>query len=128
MLIISGIFVVLAIIGPLAQAQQSKDDRRLENNLSLVSEAINIYASKNKKLPAQLADIEVGGDAAGIVKDNLAQYKIDDKKLYRYQLCVSYRQKHGDNYNDTSNYNNGYDSSLSNYDHRPGGFVIKSRR
>ena len=127
MLSVAGIFIVLSIVGPLAQATTTKNDRRLEANLADISQAVESYTSNNK-LPATLSDLELGGEAGRLISDNLVEYKIDDAKLFRYQLCVTYQQKHGENSeNHRTSYddNNGYDSYLSNYDHPAGKVCYK---
>ena len=105
MAIISGVICIIGVIGPVADAKLTSNDRLIENNLSFVVDAISSYTSDNNKLPNDLKTIKLEGDAKQLVNDNLATYtKNTDPGLieyesdyilpnnYYYQLCVTYKK------------------------------------
>jgi hypothetical protein len=105
MALISAVICIFGVVGPVADAKLSSNDRLIENNLSFVVDAISSYTSENNKLPNDLKSIKLTGDAKKIVNDNLATYtKNTDPGLidyesdyilpnnYYYQLCVTYKK------------------------------------
>lgn len=107
------------IFGPIAEAQITRNDKLIENNLSTVSEEINSYASDNSRLPKTLNDVQLTGDAKKLVTDKLVTYKKDvspsssyysSSKVFYYQLCVNYKKASTDRY---SNPEYASDSTIS---------------
>jgi hypothetical protein len=110
------------IFGPIAEAQLTRNDKLIENNLSTVSEGINTYASDNSRLPTSLNDVKLTGDAKKLVTDKLVTYKKDSSpslpsssyysssKVFYYQLCVNYKKESTDRY---TNPEYASDSSIS---------------
>jgi len=112
MLVLVGIFVVLAFAGPVAKSFSTRDDRALVEQLPSISESIESYVSSNEKLPAKLSDVELKPDAKKLVNKGLVEYKPEGRKAadysfnnsssfdadsqpamtyeYRYQLCATY--------------------------------------
>ncbi|OGL24112.1 hypothetical protein A2791_04400 [Candidatus Saccharibacteria bacterium RIFCSPHIGHO2_01_FULL_46_30] len=113
MVLVVGVFIALGVVGPLAQARLTKDDRRIETNLSVISSAVERYTQDKKALPTNLSQIDVSGspDAGALISDNLVTYKPEgsvkstntfrqDRATasdtdYRYQLCVTYMKASG---------------------------------
>jgi len=118
------IVIAFAIVGPLVQALATKDDRRIEQNLSSVSQGINEYIQTNEKLPANLNDVTYTSDAATLlVEDGLVRYKAEDSTAslfnknrveHRYQLCVTFKEEDRTR---SSSYN--YGSVLDRYTSYP---------
>lgn len=96
------IFMVLAIIGPVAAARATRNDRLIVSGLSNVQSAINNYARKNSSLPASLDSIQnsTKGDAKSIIEQKLVEYtpntkaadksRFDSSMTYYYKLCVDF--------------------------------------
>lgn len=102
MLVIIGVFTVLAFIGPFAQTLQTKNDRLIEANLSDIQSGVSSYVSTNKKLPATLSDVTfTNEDTKQLLVKNLVTYKQDAPDIktgdVHYQLCVSYTAKDSSN-------------------------------
>lgn len=113
MVLVVGAFIALGVVGPLAQARLTKDDRRIETNLSVISSAVERYTQDKKALPTNLSQIDLSGspDAGALISDNLVTYKPEgsvkstntfrqDRATasdtdYRYQLCVTYMKASG---------------------------------
>jgi hypothetical protein len=126
MAIVVGIVALLGIIGPMAQAHKTKDDKLIENSLQDVNYAIEDYADSNSALPSSLDQISVNGDAADIVDRNLVDYTPNVKAstsktssysgssytdvTYYYKLCVDYRDA-----SDNSGYYHASEGSYSDY-------------
>ena len=131
MAVIVGVFIVAGFVGPVAQAGITKDDRVIDATINDVSRAVEKYTDTNNKLPAELADIDLDGDAKTAVDRGLyvykpessnvpviQSYKLDDpesdsstsdqKQKFRYQLCVTYKKADKDS---------GYSSYGSNNDY-----------
>ena len=118
------IVIAFAIAGPLLQALATKDDRRIEQNLSSVSQGVNNYIQTNEKLPASLNDVTYTSDAATrLVEDGLVRYKAEDSNAslfnknrieHRYQLCVTYKEK-----DNSRNSSYDYSSILNRYTSYP---------
>lgn len=102
--------IVAAFVGPVAISAQTKNDRDITDNLSYVSSAIGEYINENKKLPNSLKDVSFNEAAEAIVKNGLVTYikegastsnkskqnsasSISTDQYYRYQLCVTYKEK-----------------------------------
>jgi hypothetical protein len=136
MIAVSGLFIILGVLGPIANERITKNDRLIENNLYSVNTSINNYIRKNEKLPASLNDIELNGDSKILVEKNLVVYKPEKSndqysnrystdKTVKYQLCVKYTKEKKDTY--SSSYDNpdsdGYYDYLSYYGEHPAGEV-----
>lgn len=119
MTLVVGVITVLGIVGPVANARLTRNDRLISNNLSQVQQAITDYTTSNTKLPADLSSLKLVGDTKKLVDTNLVTYKPNTKpatsdpgqnssnyngssaypynnqqspKTYYYQLCVSYKK------------------------------------
>lgn len=143
MVLVVGVFIALGVVGPLAQARLTKDDRRIETNLSVISSAVERYTQDKKALPTNLSQIDLSGspDAGALISDNLVTYRPEgsvkstntfrqDRATapdtdYRYQLCVTYKKASADRY--ASSYNSGeeYDSYPSVGNHPAGEVCYK---
>ena len=100
-----GIICAFGIIGPVADARLTRNDRLIESNLADISYNIDTYATNNNKLPDDLNSIGLTGDAEILVTDNLVTYKKDSipvsqyyesdyysSETFYYQLCVVYKK------------------------------------
>jgi hypothetical protein len=130
MLVTVGIIIVLAIVGPAAKERSLRNDKLIENNLSSLTSNIDDYTRAKNKLPQNLDDLDLKGDAKALVDKNLVEYKTEelkqttielgkptyasDRTIYYYELCVTYKQE-SSNY---SSYDRGYSSS--SYDDQDG--------
>ncbi len=136
MIAVSGLFIILGIVGPIANERITKNDRLIENNLYSVNTSIKNYTSKNERLPASLNDLDLNGDAKVLVEKNLIVYKPESSndqyssrystsKNVKYQLCVKYTKEKKDRY--YSSYDNtdsdGYSDYLSYSNGHPAGEV-----
>lgn len=132
---IAGIFIALSFFGPIAQSFMTKNDRRIEANLSTVQASIDGYVQTNNRLPANLSEVTINSpDARSIVTDQLVTYKAEGKvgptdnsmggAEYRYQLCVVYKQK-SQYYTSASQGNERYTNYVSASDHPEGEVCYK---
>ena len=131
------ILIALTIVGPLVKTIATKDDRRIEQNLSSVSQGINDYIETNKKLPTGLSQVSFDNNEASLLtKDNLVNYKTETPVVnsydpstieYRYQLCVTFKEKDGSGYTYTSSSygSNDYATYLSTSRHGKGEVCYK---
>lgn len=125
--------LVLAVVGPLVQTFATKDDRRLEQNLSSVSRGVNEYIQTNEKLPANLDEVNFSDEEADqLVQDGLVVYKAgtgivssyrSDQIEYRYQLCATFKEKDSSSYSSPSS--DEYSSYLSTSGHGKGQVCYK---
>lgn len=108
MLVIVGLFIVLAFVGPAARSAATRDDREIVANISTINESVSDYINTNRKLPASLKDVTLKDRAKALVDKGLVKYKADGKETaidsyqdeetryvsdeYRYQLCVTYKE------------------------------------
>lgn len=137
MLILTSVLLVLGTAGPMVKSITLRDDRRIEKNLSYVESAVSSYITDNKKLPDSLNDVEYSQpDAKALVNDGLVKYKKEqsvaassktssssNRTEFRYQLCVTYKQKSSQtryNYDSTD-----YSSYLSTSGHLEGEVCYK---
>ncbi len=142
MVVIVGIICAFGIFGPVADARLRRNDTLIENNLSIVSESVNAYVTKNSQLPNSLGDLKLSGDSKKLVTDNLVTYtkdaspKLQSNNLedysstyssaenYYYQLCVTYKMasQYQSEYSQMSSgpTDNGYDTYLSTSPHPAG--------
>jgi hypothetical protein len=148
MMVVVGVFIVLGVVGPLAQARLVKDDRRIESQLSTVNRAVRDHIRNNDALPASLGDVTIKDpEAKQLVQDNLVTYKAgsveskkpsklkseaadETSKEYRYELCVTYK-KESSSYRSSYDYyddNDGEASTvLSTYNHPAGEVCYKQK-
>ncbi len=107
--IIVGVICVLSFIGPIANAQLTRNDRLIDNNIGNIPSAIDTYINAQNKLPASLNAVSLSGDAKKLVDDNLVRYVPNSKPAvvnpvstdviapttstmtYYYELCVNYK-------------------------------------
>jgi hypothetical protein len=133
----TSLLIVFAIVGPLVQTLATKDDRRIEQNLSSVNQSINSYIQSNEKLPASLNEVTYSNDEATLlVEDGLVRYGAEksiaseynkNRIEHRYQLCVTFKEKDASKYSsrDYSSANNDYSSYVSVYGHAKGEVCYK---
>lgn len=110
-----GLFIVLAIIGPIAWNRATRNDRLIERNASNFSTAINKYYAKQRVLPNDLNAIDLNEESKQIIAKQLVTYKANTKnvtteslskktssqtvgrQLYNlsgyYQLCFTFKDK-----------------------------------
>lgn len=135
MLGVAGIFIVLSFIGPVAQSAMTKDDRRIEAQLSNVKYAVDNHIRKNNTLPANLSELDLKEDAKAIVDEGLVTYKSDGqiettgsttpRPEYRFQLCATFKKESKD-YGRYNDYNTEeYSSYVSTYNHPAGEVCYK---
>jgi hypothetical protein len=112
MVISVGIIALLGLLGPVAHAHQTRNDTLIENNLNPVNDGVNNYAQTNKKLPSDLNNLNLSGDAQKLATNNSVEYLPNSKSplttnnstynyntndtnssraTYYYQLCVTYK-------------------------------------
>jgi hypothetical protein len=156
MLLSVGIFAILGIVGPVAKERSLRNDRLIESSLPSISSKVSSYANKEKKLPENLNQLELDDDAKNLLATNLVTYKkeglveksttlpgangnpgfgyedtqydsIDEADVYRYQLCVTYKEKSGDSSysSNPSTDDDGYTDYLYIYDHPAGNVCYK---
>ncbi|HUD05387.1 MAG TPA: hypothetical protein VMR18_00485 [Candidatus Saccharimonadales bacterium] len=142
MIVVVGIFSVLGIVGPAANARLTRNDSLIDSNLSTIQSSIDNYASTNNNLPTSLNSIGLSGDAQKLVTDNLVQYTPNIKPsttlssndttqpttTYYYELCVNYKKSSssdgGSPYSSSTAENN-YSNSVNTYDHPAGNYCYK---
>jgi hypothetical protein len=95
MLGLTGVFVVLSIIGPVAASFKGKNDVLIDNNIYSISDAINQKASTDGALPTSLSSVMLSGDSKLIVDRNLVTYipnSLTNSNQYEfyYELCATY--------------------------------------
>lgn len=143
MLVVTLLFLVLAIAGPAVKSFDARSDRIIERGLQPINDAIGTYTRANKKLPGSLSDIKVQNeDSQYLLDKNLVEYKIDEsisadsllasESELRYQLCVEYKQakNNSDTYEDYApepSGENSYDTYISTYRHGAGRQCYKLR-
>lgn len=131
MLVIIGIFTVLAFVGPFAQTFRTKNDRLIESNLSYIESGVDTYAKSNNKLPASLKDVTLQSEEAKqLIDKNLVTYKQDkpdsETGSLRYQLCVNYTLKDsGRTYGYSSYPTEEYSSYVTTSGHKAGDVCYK---
>lgn len=136
MSIIVVIIVGLSIGGPIMQANVTRNDKLIANNLNSVNTAITRYVDDNNKLPDSLTTLNLSGDAKKLITDNLVVYKDDGKVsiksnyssnsyqvYFRYQLCVVYKQASSNDKYSIGATNQDYSEFLyvSEYNYHPAG-------
>lgn len=142
MVVVVGIFSVLAIVGPVATARLTRNDSLIDANLPIIQSNIDDYVTSNNKLPPSLADLSLNGDVQKLVADNLVQYTPNSKPLntilpssstqasntYYYELCVDYKKSSGSdggNPYSAATANNDYTGSAATYNHPAGNYCYK---
>lgn len=139
MIISVGLIAVLGIIGPVANAHKTRDDKLIEISLYDLKRGIEDYAHSNDQLPSTLGSVHFTGDAKKVVDRNLIDYSPNTKpptatsantsaaatqqeKTLYYQLCVTYKQASGSRsaYDSTALEPDGYSTYVSEYNHDAG--------
>lgn len=109
MLLVSAIVIILALVGPVAGAQLTKNDRLISENIGTITTSIREYAKTNNKLPEELSQLTVNNaNAKKLISDNLIAYTPNTKaptvpagssKLnkytvtrFYYTMCVDYKK------------------------------------
>ena len=99
MLVVSAAMLTMGAVGPLASSIQTRDDRRIEDNLNSINVDIQSYIQNNNKAPGSLDEVDFSSkDSRELVGDGLVKYKNDGidansdvgGTTHRYQLCVTY--------------------------------------
>lgn len=147
MAVVVSVFIVGGFVGPVAQANLTKDDRIITGSIDQVSDSIQSYVTDNEKLPGSLADVTFTGDAKSAVDKGLFDYKpgkiipegVSDadgdgittmeykvSTEYQYELCVDYKKadSNGRSYGSYQNMND-YQSSPYTYGHAAGNVCYK---
>ncbi len=76
-LAIAGLTVVVSLIGPFGSEVSRRNDKLIESGLPNVNQAIQTYASNNKKLPDNLSSLSLyDKDARTLVNQNKVDYRI----------------------------------------------------
>lgn len=155
MLITIGIIAVLGIVGPVAKERSLRDDKLIVAELPELHNAIQTYTRDNKKLPDNLRSLDLSNDTKQLVDRDLVTFKPHDsttesddesdrahitspgkptrteskaRVVYRYELCVTYKEKAGDYdaYSHSYDYDeDGYSNYLSTYEHKAGNICYK---
>jgi len=144
MIFVVSVIVFFGIIGPIADARLTRNDKLIEQELSSVSYAIDSYVETNSKLPNSLTDLELTGNTKKLVSDNLVDYTKESQygkmiydeyssstMTYYYKLCVDYQRESKDDYYSgySSSYDNadddGYSTSPDTYHHVKGEVCYK---
>jgi hypothetical protein len=149
MVLLAGVSIVLAIIGPAANARLRRNDKLIENNISSVEQSIEGYASSNQKLPDSLGILSLDSDAKKLVDENLIQYTPNTKSptsaqrtsgvqintyspkfsntnayppvnTYYYTLCANYKRATSNNYGSYINNQSDYMTYISSTNHPAG--------
>lgn len=79
MIFIGLILAVFAIIGPINTFKITRNDRLIRDNLATVQNEISNYANTNQKLPDDLSQLDLRGDAKKLVDKNLLKYTANTK-------------------------------------------------
>lgn len=145
MVIVAGIISVFSIIGPIANAQLTRDDKLIDNNLSYIQSGIEGYVNSQNKLPDTLGNLDLSqtSDAKKLVDNKLVKYTPNSKPTvitpstlkpsastatYFYELCVDYKAAVKDNrlsYTPTASDSDGYNSYVSTFNHPAGNYCYK---
>lgn len=139
-----GLIALLGLLGPVAHARQTRNDTLIENNLNPVNDGINEYAQTNKKLPANLNNLNLSEDAQKLATNNSVEYMPNTKPplttnnstynysanstdssnaTYYYQLCITYTAVKKDSYSygqGSDKDADGYATTLDIYSHPSG--------
>ena len=102
MLVFTIVVIIASVIGPIGYAQQTKNDKLIEENLYTIKSEISDYTRKNKALPESLDQLSLDDNAKILVEKNLVVYKPKEtrnrtstrttSKVYNYELCVTYKK------------------------------------
>jgi hypothetical protein len=133
------VIIVLGITGPIAKERSLRNDKLIVNELGTVSAGVNDYYKAKNKLPSNLQQLDIDGDAKRLVDLNLVTYTAGKAvkptstdtydygtgttSIYGYTLCVSYKEKTHNYSSSNKNYDvddEGYTTYLSLYDHPAG--------
>jgi len=144
MILVVGVISVLSFIGPIANAQLTRDDRLIDNNLSYIQNGVDSYVHNHSVLPDNLDSIIIMGDAKKIIDNKLVKYTANSKKplvtqgtfnpststtTYYYELCVNYKAAASDNgsiYSPTPiDSRDGYNSYIIASNHPAGDYCYK---
>lgn len=156
-LAVTGLATVMAVAGPFRSEIAARNDKLLESHLPKVNQAIQDYARKNSRLPANLQDIDLSGarekDAKYLVDKNLVEYKVvaatapdtyetpnnrttttrnlsyrPGRQTGNYELCATFNKAKNDKYADSVNGRDDYGSTyISAYYHPAGRHCFKLR-
>ncbi|HET7630229.1 MAG TPA: hypothetical protein VFK03_02545 [Candidatus Saccharimonadales bacterium] len=131
----------------MAKERSRRDDKLIESQLNTLSSAISSYSRSKYKLPGDLKDLNLNGDAKQLVDKNLVAYKAESSSTYtvptntqprtgasitqarqtfRYQLCVTYKHESRNygSYSFSYNYDE-YETYPQTYDHPAGEVCYK---
>jgi hypothetical protein len=117
------IFLILTIVGPIANVNKLKNDTLIDANLANVSSSIDDYATSNSSLPANISQVSLTGDNLSLFQKHLVDYKpaltiannantasnnAVANTNYSYQLCAHYKSA-------TPSYSGGTESKSASY-------------
>lgn len=115
------ILLVVSFVGPVAKTVNTRDDRALEEAVTLVNYGVQNYVYKNGALPENLKQINVesevaktaieSGDIEYIPEEIVESLSYPSTKNAHYQLCVTYDQAVSDD---------GYKDPNGDWDSEPG--------
>lgn len=75
--LITGVTIVMAFIGPFVREASRKSDKIIESGLPSVNTAVQDYARKNKKLPDDLSSLSpYNSDGKKLIEKNKVEYRI----------------------------------------------------
>jgi hypothetical protein len=149
MVIAVGIISIIGIIGPVAHARLTRNDRLIDDNLPAIQSSVSDYVNNHSKLPETLGSITIySSDARKLANSGSVQYIPNSKaptvlpstsdsystttfnlgqqaslpKTYYYQFCVNYKKASVDHndYSSPSSANNDYSEYISTENHPAG--------
>ena len=140
--VVALLFAVLCVVGPMARAIATKQDRQVESALPVVKQSIDDYVREKNKLPTSLHDVTLqdeNGEAKDLIEKGVIEYevkspvvnqmayRIGQSTTYYYALCATYTHDKGSSYsryNDTTpksdNDVKSYQTYIDDYSHKAG--------
>lgn len=122
MVVIVGAIITMGVIGPVADARLTRNDKLIASNLYGVKTGIDDYVAVNKELPNDLESVKLTGDEKKLVTNKLVTFKkdspltskdYDSADYFYFQLCVNYQRA------DKSDYSSSYYDSVEEYSTYP---------
>jgi len=144
MVIVASVISIFSFIGPVTNAQLTRNDRLIDSNLNYIQNGIDVYVHSQDVLPDNLSVIEVSGDAKKIIDNKLVKYTPNSKPAlvkqgtfnpgtstttYYYELCVNYKAANNDNgsiyLNNQTDSRDGYSNYVMTSNHPSGDYCYK---
>ncbi len=139
MLVFVGLFIVLGLAGPVANARVTKDDRLIESDLPDITTAITAYATQSNRLPDSLSAISLDSEPKQLIDRGLVTYTPNSlpqgfsdatpasiatttATTYYYTLCVTYKKASPGGSVSLNSSTNGYTDYIDTTPH-PAGLV-----